>query len=168
MANIGWGKPRIIVQKLDAEGNGTGDWIELDTPVEGTTTLATTKGDKQEAKIEGGENEDVRYNKNTYALSLEIRAVKGRKKPIADDDGIINDKYQVYLQPEDAGVDGFHMPMTTVSVEDNWDTEDGGSWVYTFDALKKDKDTKQLIWDQVEVNPETGPISSVTLKSDNA
>lgn len=152
MANIGWGKPRVFIKDTEAP---SAEWIELPTAVEGTTTLATTKGDKQEAKIEGGENEDVRYNRNTYALSLEIRAAKGRKKPIADEDGLIEHKYEVMLQPEDAAVDGFHMPQTTVSVEDNWDTEDGGSWVYTFDALKKDSTTKQLMWGKVTVEGTT-------------
>ena len=75
MAVLGWGKPRILVKDLDATGAA---WEELPTPVENSTQLATTKGDKQEAKIEGGENEDVKYGKNTYALTFNIRAAKGR------------------------------------------------------------------------------------------
>lgn len=161
MANIGWGKPRIFIRDLE-DGDGA-SWIELPTPVENTTTLATSKGDKQEAKIEGGENEDVRYNRNTYALSLELRAVKDREKPIEDSDGIVDHKYEVMLQPEDPTVDGFHIPQATVSVEDNWDSEDGGSWVYTFDALKKDKDTNQLIWGVVTATPSTGTVTNVEI-----
>ena len=54
MAVIGWGKPRIFVKDLDDQ---SAKWIELPTPVEDSTQLSTEKGDKQEAKIEGGENE---------------------------------------------------------------------------------------------------------------
>lgn len=60
MAVIGWGKPRIFIKDLDASSP---KWEELPTPVEDSTQLTTTKGDKQEAKIEGGENEDVKYGK---------------------------------------------------------------------------------------------------------
>ena len=69
MAVIGWGKPRVFIKDLDASAP---KWEELPTPVEDSTQLTTTKGDKQEAKIEGGENEDVKYGKNTYALALNI------------------------------------------------------------------------------------------------
>lgn len=156
MANIGWGKPRIFIKDADDSG---ADWIELPTAVENTTSLSTTKGDKVEAKIEGGENEDVRYNRNTYALSLEIRAAKGRKRPIPDDDGIVNHNYAVMLQPEDPEVDGFSIPYSRVSIEDGWSSENGGTWIYTFDALKKDLSTKQLMWGKVSV---TGSGSSLT------
>lgn len=145
MAVIGWGKPRIFVKDLDTEG---ASFEELSTPVEDSTSLETTKGDKTEAKVEGGENEDVKYAKNTYALSLTIRAAKGRKKPIADVDGIITHNYEVMLQPEDAEVDGFHIAKSKVSLEDSWSAADGGTWIYTFDALKTEGH-KQLEWGKV-------------------
>ena len=148
MANIGWGKPRIFIKDAD---DTSSKWIELPTGVENTTTLSTTKGDKVEAKIEGGENEDVRYNRNTYALSLEIRAAKNRQRPIPDEDGIVAHNYTVVLQPEDAEVAGFKIPYSRVSIEDGWSSENGGTWIYTFDALKQDLETKQLMWGLVSV-----------------
>lgn len=131
MAVIGWGKPKIVVKKVDGE-----DYILLPSGIEGSTTLSTTKGDKKEAKIEGGENEDVRYGKNTYALSVEIRDAKGRQQPIKDHDGLVDGEYEVWLQPEDATINGLHIAKSVVSVENKWDSENGASWVYTFDALK--------------------------------
>lgn len=65
MAVIGWGKPRIFIKDLDAVSPA---WEELPTPVEDSTQLTTTKGDKKEAKIEGGENEDVKYGKTPMIL----------------------------------------------------------------------------------------------------
>ena len=157
MANIGWGKPRIFIKK-----DGEETYKELPTAVEGTTSLATTKGDKQEAKIEGGENEDVRYNRNTYALSLEIRAARGRKRPIADEDGIINDNYEVILQPEDPEVDGFRIKTSRVSIEDGWSAENGGTWIYTFDALRGADGSKQLEWGKVTAVGSGESVTSVT------
>ena len=133
MSLLGWGKCRVFIKDLDEI---VAKWVELPTPVENTTILETTKGDKQEAKIEGGENEDVRYAKSTYALNLNIRAAKGRKKPIEDSDGIIAHNYAVAVQPEDPEAVGVMIDKSKPSVADTWSTEEGGIWEYTFDALK--------------------------------
>lgn len=159
MAVIGWGKPRIFIKDLDAE---TPVWEELPTPVEDSTTLETTKGDKQEAKIEGGENEDVKYGRNTYALNLSIRAAKGRQRPMSDEDGVIAHNYAVVLQPEDPMVQGFAIEKSTASVEDNFTSAEGGVWAYAFDALKP-ASGKQVKWGVVKVTESDGSISKIEL-----
>lgn len=158
MAVISWGKPRIFVKDLDTPEAA---WVEFPTPSEGTTQLSTTKGNKQEAKIEGGENEDVRYGKNTYALALNIRAAKGRKKPVADDDGVVPHNYALALQPEDPETPGLVMRKSAVSVEDAYTASDGASWTYTFDALKAEKDKKQITWGVIDVEESGGTVSKV-------
>ena len=139
MSVLGWGKCKVFIKDLD---DTDANWLELPTPVENTTTLETTKGDKQEAKVEGGENEDVRYAKSTYVLNLNIRAAKGRVKPIKDSDGIVDHNYSVAVQPEDPAAIGIFIPKAKPSVEDNWSTEEGGIWNYAFDALKNDTTTQ--------------------------
>lgn len=135
MSLLGWGKCRVFIKDLDTN---SAPWVELPTPVENTTILETTKGDKQEAKIEGGENEDVRYAKSTYVLNLNIRAAKDRVKPIEDSDGIIAHNYAVAVQPEDPEAIGVMIDKSKPSVADTWSTEEGGIWEYAFDALKPD------------------------------
>lgn len=98
MSVLAWGKPRIFVKDLD---EASAKWKEVPTPVENSTQLTPTKGDKKEAKVEGGENEDVRYSKNTYALAYQIRIAKGKVMPFEHDDGIIAHNYAVAVQPED-------------------------------------------------------------------
>ena len=139
MSVLGWGKCRLFVKDVD-ESNAK--WKEFPTPVEGSTTLETTKGDKQEAKVEGGENEDVRYAKSTYTLNANIRAAKGRVKPIKDEDGIISHNYAVAVQPEDPEAIGIYIPKAKPSVNDTWSTEEGGIWEYAFDALKNEGTTQ--------------------------
>lgn len=158
MAILGWGKPRIILKK-----EGETDWHELPTPVENSTQLATSKGDKKEAKIEGGENEDVKYTKNTYALNLNIRAAKGRKRPLNDSDGVIAGNYEIVLQPEDPTAIGFHIKRSTASVEDTFTTEEGGIWAYTFDALKPSDGGDQVEWGVVTITSDSDGISEVTV-----
>ena len=98
MANIGWGKAGIYLCDLDVENS---EWIQAPTPVENSTNLTPTKGSKQEAKLEGGENEDVRYGANNYALAYQIRRAKNKEMPIKHIDGIVAHNYGVIVVPAD-------------------------------------------------------------------
>ena len=132
---IGWGKCNIIIKDLDKSG---AKWTKLPTPKENTTKLSITKGDKKEATIEGGEYEDVKYSANKYELAYSIRRNSARKKPFADKNGIIEHRYAIFVQPENIKVPGPHMEISVVSLEEAFDTEDGGLLTYTHDALKAD------------------------------
>lgn len=145
MAVIGWGKPTIEISKLDASG-APGTWTKIANPVEGTTQLVTTKGDKLEAPVEGGGFEDIKYKKNTYALEFELYASKGKTKPIEDVDGVVADQYAIRVTPEDPTVEGITIDRAAVSVEDTWAADIGGKWKYTFDVLIPADDSKQIKW----------------------
>ena len=159
MSLLAWGKCRLFTKDLDKSG---AKWKEWPTPVEGSTTLETSKGDKQEAKIEGGENEDVRYAKSTYVLNANIRAAKGRKKPIADSDGIIPHNFAVAVQPEDPEAVGIMIDKAKPSVADTWATEEGAIWEYAFDALKPESGD-QVKMGTVTVSEQDGVISDITI-----
>lgn len=158
MAVIGWGKPDIFIKDLEATSP---KWEKMPIPVQDSTQLQTTKGDKQEAKVEGGDNEDVKYNKNTYALTFNIRAAKGRKRPVSDVDGVVAHRYAIAVRPEDPDVQGFCFEKATVSVEDTFTSQEGGVWAYTFDALKPDTDKKQINWGKIIVTESAGSISKI-------
>lgn len=137
MAQLAWGRPTIEFGKCGADGTAPTEWKKLEyVPVENSTKLNTTKGDKKEAKVEGGEVEAVKYGKNTYSLEFEVRAAKGRTKPIEDEDGVVHGEYAVRLTPEDSTVEGILIDRSIVSVEDTFGTEEGKKWKYTFDVLK--------------------------------
>ena len=130
---VGWGKPKIEVKKL---GEAPGEWQAFATPVEGTTQLTTTQGDKMEAKIEGGENEAVKYKKNTYQLVFDVRQVPERTDPIIDSDGVVADEYSVRITPENATAIGALIDRASVNVQKKFDAENGLVKTYTFDVLK--------------------------------
>jgi len=159
MAVLGWGKCRILVKNLE---KSDAKWKELPTPAENTTALSVTKGDKKEAKLEGGETEDVRYNKNAYALAYSIRAAKGRKRPFTDEDGLITDNYAVAVVPEDPTCIGLMIDKSRVSVEDGFSTDEGGIWTYTHDALKP-ASGKMCKWGTINVTGTGDNISAVTI-----
>ena len=135
MAQLSWGKPSIEFGKCSADGAAPTTWTKLPyDPVENSTKLTPTKGEKKEAKVEGGENEAVKYTKNTYTFEFEIRAAKGRTKPIEDEDGVVADEYAFRLTPENPECEGFLIERSTVSVEDTFDTAEGKKWKYTADV----------------------------------
>lgn len=137
MAQLSWGKPTIEFGKCGANGAAPTAWTKLTCdPVEGSTKLTPTKGEKKEAKVEGGENEAVKYGKNTYAFEFEIRAAKGRENPIPDVDGVVEGEYAFRLTPEDATCEGIKIDRSVVSVEETYDTAEGKKWKYTVDVLK--------------------------------
>lgn len=137
MAQLSWGKPTIEFGVCGADGTAPTKWEKLAyTPVEDSTKLTPTKGNKFEANVEGGEPEAIKYGKNKYAFEFEVRAAKGRIKPIEDEDGVVIGEYAFRLTPEDAECEGFQIDRATVSVEDTFDTKDGKKWKYTVDVLK--------------------------------
>lgn len=131
-----WGKPTIKIGKLGANGTAPTSWIDIPTPVENSSKLTPTKGAKKEAKIEGGENEAVKYAANTYAFEFEIRFGEGRTKPVDDIDGVIAGEYALKLQPENPTLKGIVIDRGVLSVEDTWDGENGTKLKYTLDVLK--------------------------------
>ena len=137
MAQLSWGKPTIEFGKCGANEAAPTTWTELAyDPVESSTKLTPTKGEKKEAKVEGGENEAVKYARNTYAFEFEIRAAKGRQKPIEDSDGVVEGEYAFRLTPEDATCEGILIERSVVSLEESYDTAEGKKWKYTVDVLK--------------------------------
>lgn len=157
---LAWGKCRLFVAPLTS---GTeGQYTEWPTPVEDTLQLTPTKGDKQEAKIEGGDLEAVKYKKNTHILELEIRQGNEdgtpRSKPVTDVDGVVTGEYAVMLQPENAQVEGIKIDRCVISCEDSLNMSDGGRWKYTFDVLKPTTGN-QVKWQVIEVPSNLAPES---------
>lgn len=136
MSELKWGKPTIEIGKIGADEAAPVTWIKVDNPVENTTKLNVEKGEKKEAKAEGGDVVDVRVGKSKYTLEFELYAAKGKTKPIEDEDGVVLDNYAIRLTPEDETLEGFMVDKASVSVENTWDAEIGEKWKYTFDALK--------------------------------
>ena len=149
MAVIGWGRPTIAISKLDSKGDPT-TWTEVPTPAEDSTSLSTTKGDKTEAKLEGGANEDVKYGRNTYALAYQIRVAKGKTMPFVAHDGVVDGEYAVAVQPEDPSVPGIMIKKSVVSAEDTYSTAEGGAIVYTHDALQPNEGS-QVGWGVITI-----------------
>lgn len=131
---LSWGKPKVNVG-LRGLGTAPTTWMTEHAIVENSAKLTPSKGTKKEAKIEGGENEAVKYNKNTYVFEYEVRVMDGRNPIIQDNDGLVEGEYALQLIPENPAVSGFIIDRAAVSVEDTWDAENGAKKKYTYDVL---------------------------------
>lgn len=129
--NISWGKPKIEIKKI-----GTAKWLEFPTPVENSTQITATRGDKLEAKIEGGANEAVKYKANTYALVFLVRQAPDRTDPIQDVDGIVQGEFEVRITPENPLALGATIDRAACNVQTNYTANEGMVKTYTFDVLK--------------------------------
>ena len=137
MAELSWGKPKV---EVCAFVNGvmptTPVWTEIANIKEDSTKFSTTKGTALKATLEGGEVLAMKSKASEYKLELEVIAIKGATKPIADVDGVIDTNYAVRLTPENDKLEGFIFPNSFVQVEDVFSGKDGKTWKYSFDALK--------------------------------
>lgn len=137
MAQLSWGKPTIEFGMCGVNGAAPTVWTKLPyDPVQNSTKLTPNKGEKKEAKVEGGENEAVKHAKNTYVFEFEVRSALGRTKPIQDSDGVIDGEWAIRLTPEDIACEGILIERSKPSAEETFDTENGKKWKYTFDVLK--------------------------------
>lgn len=150
---LAWGQNRHWLNKL-TNGEPSETYIEIPTPADGTLQLNPTKGDKKEALIEGGDVEAVKYGKNKHAVEFEIRQGNEdgtpRKKPVEDNDGVIDGEFRYICQPENPDVEGIVIDRCVVSCEDSLNMTDGGRWKYTIDALKP-KTGNQVKWRKITV-----------------
>ena len=137
MATISWGKPKVEVCAFVAGVLPASPvWTSLANIKQDSTKLTTSKGAKEEAKIEGGELLDIRHAKNSYSLELELYVAKGATKPISDTDGVVDVNYAVRVTPEDVTQAGFIIDKAAVQLEESFSAKDGKTWKYTFEALK--------------------------------
>lgn len=161
ITKVGMGKCNVYVKDLEAE---TPKWLKVPTPVQNSTQLNPAQGEKQEAKVEGGDNEDVVYGKNNYSAVMQIRRTSNRDMPIKHIDGTVAHNYALACVPRGSkeGVPGFYIPNSSVQVQDSFTTTDGGTDLYTFDALApdgEDEDAKKVRWGVLTVTESDGNIT---------
>lgn len=131
--HIGWGNPSIYYMDLDAV---TPVWKKMPNCVEDSVQLTPTRGDKLEARIEGGAPEAVKYQQSAYELAYAVRVAKERAAmPIEHVDGNVAHEYAIVVVPEDPTVPGFYIERSAVSVEDPFNANDGSNWTYHHDVL---------------------------------
>lgn len=145
MKKLMWGKALSAIAKKKDDGSYEA-FNRLPECVENALQLNTTKGERKEAKVEGGSLEAVKYNHNTYGLAMQFRrgVVNGKQVtfPFEKDelDGVVEGIYALRVQPEDKTSGGLSVMDCVISTEDTYTAADGAIKVVNFDFIKPEED----------------------------
>ena len=133
MAVILWGKPTITITTV----TGTSAKLTVPTPVADSTQLSTESGDKHTADIEGGGNEAVRYDKNSFTLEFSVRFAAGRDMPFEDvsHDGVVTGTYKFVVAGEDTGSPTMAINEAAVRYEDEMSADNGAMRHYFAESI---------------------------------
>lgn len=162
MATISWGKPKIAVGSKNSLKTANAYEL-LPTPAEDSTQLTGQTGEKEEAKIEGGEVEAVKTKAGTSELVMRIRKAKDRTLPAVlldeeTDDGYTRKNVSLCLQPEDAEAPGFYCGEGSVSIIDTYTAKEGAFWEITYSPVLPSTGSikKKLSWGTVTLTEGDG------------
>lgn len=163
MATISWGKPKIFIGPSGAKMYKNAEdlpstysaantpWQLLSTPVEDSTNLTGTQGDKTEATIEGGEAEATKFNAATFELAMNVRMAldegdayrylpdylykanesNGRITGY-DHNEFTSKNVAIVVIPQEPNAPGFYCPDASVSIMETYTAADGAMWEITF------------------------------------
>lgn len=171
MKQLMWGKAPAAIAKQKADGTTYDAFKRLPECVENALQLSTTKGEKKEAKVEGGGVEAVRYSKNTYSLSMSFRrgTIKGQpvKFPFEEDevDGVVEGIYYLRVQPEDKTSGGLSVREVIISTEDTYTAADGAIKIVTFDFIKPTENADGTQDPTIDWSPISDLMAAVTPKT---
>ena len=145
------GKPKISIAK-SVNGTPANDWHEIDTPVEGSTTLETSEGTDLNAREEGGEVIDRIAQASTYSLSFELFKKEGVAFPLIDNGGVVAGEYAIRVESGIAGRQAprFQIDRCSVKTSALYTVNDTLRKRFTFSALKP------AIGDTVKILDATG------------
>lgn len=138
---LSWGKCTIEATPITGTGASGSTKITFPTPVEDSTSLTTTQGDKNEARVEGGAVEAARYNANSYELTFQVRLHSGLVAPPLDGvDGVIPGEYKVTIIPENTAAPAVTINRASANVGINYSSDGGVMASYTFSSLENGSD----------------------------
>ena len=133
-----FGRPRIEICP-SVNGVPNGEWIDLDTPKEDTSSLETAEGSDLEAVEDGGEVVDRISLPSSYSFTFELFKKKGEAMPLSDREsrGVVNGEFAIRVTSDvDSEAPGFKMDRCVVKTARRYSPSDTYRKQYTFYALK--------------------------------
>lgn len=144
---LAWGKCQIKVTPIADSGAAISEAVTLPIPVEDSTQLTPTQGDKKEATVEGGDVVASRTNASKYTLTTKIRLHSSLKQPpLGDGDGLVAGEFKVEITPiENSASPKLTINRASASCMYTYTAADGMDIQYDFDVLKPASGPKIVI-----------------------
>lgn len=136
--NILFGRPRIEICP-SVNGVPNGEWMEIDTPKEDTSSLETAEGSVLEAVEDGGEVVDRVSLPCSYSFTFELFKKKGEAMPLGEVErrGVVSGEYAIRVTSAvDSDVPGFKIDRCVVKTARMHSPRDTYRKQYIFFALK--------------------------------
>lgn len=133
MAKASWGRPTIKLGAPDTTGKTipTQGLQTLLNVKDGSTKLEVSEGEKKELKGEGGVTLDVRRSAPSASLEMEVFILKGDALPTKLKDSSVS----LVIVPEDADTPGLYIPIASVSIAEQWTSQEGASVKLRFEPV---------------------------------
>lgn len=149
---LAWGKPKVSYAKL-TDGN-PGEYNQLPTPIEGTTTITFSDGTERPATLEGGETYAVYRTKGTATFTADY-LIAGK-----DDiskwfggitEGNVADEYSIKIEPEFAGAKVVTINRASINLKPEYSANGNGLILHVVGSI-----LKPATGDRVTLGTESG------------
>lgn len=129
---LSWGECDAYVKKA-----GETTYKKEPKPVDQSTTVEPSEGEKLEAKVEGGKLEAAMQLANSYLAKYQLRVAESKDSNITHVNGVVEDEYSLAIVPKNKSAIGIVIDRASVSVLDNtFNSKEGIVDEFRFTALE--------------------------------
>ena len=137
---LSWGECDAYVKKA-----GETTYKKEPKPVDQSTTLEPTEGEKMEAKVEGGKLEAAHQLANSYLAKYQLRVAESKNSNITHKNGVVDDEFSLAIVPKNKAAIGIIIDRASVNVLDNtYNSKEGIVDEFRFTVLEPSDETDMV------------------------
>lgn len=129
---LSWGECDVYTKKA-----GEATYKKEPKPVDQSTTVEPSEGEKMEAKVEGGKLEAAQQLANSYLAKYQLRVAESKNSNITHKNGVVDEEYSLAIVPKNKAAIGIIIDRASVNVLDNtFNSKEGIVDEYCYTALE--------------------------------
>lgn len=137
---LSWGECDAYVKKA-----GETTYKKEPKPVDQSTTVEPSEGEKLEAKTEGGKLEAAMQLANSYLAKYQLRVAESKNSNITHVNGVVDGDFSLAIVPKNKAAIGIIIDRASVNVLDNtFNSKEGIVDEYRFTVLEPTDGTEMV------------------------
>ena len=157
---LSWGECDVYVKKT-----GETTYKKDPKPVDQSTTVEPSEGEKMEAKVEGGKLEAAQQLANSYLAKYQLRVAESKNSNITHTNGVVEEEYSLAIVPKNKAAMGIIIDRASVNVLDNtFNSKEGIVDEYRFTVLEPTDGTEMVKRDVLTVTGDDATGYTITKK----